>query len=107
MYTYNIEVLRVIDGDTIDANIELGFDVKIKKRVRFMGSNTPESRTRDLEEKKRGLAAKARLKVLLKSKEISEDEEKKFEKKIQTLTDEQIKIVDEKVISKETEIMKI
>ena len=47
------------------------------------------------------------LKNLLKSKEISEDEEKKFEKKIQTLTDEQIKIVDEKVISKETEIMKI
>ena len=47
------------------------------------------------------------LKKLLKSKEISEDEEKKFEKKIQTLTDEQIKIVDEKVISKETEIMKI
>ena len=44
---------------------------------------------------------------LLKEKEISEDEEKKFEKKIQTLTDEQIKIVDEKVISKETEIMKI
>ena len=56
MYTYNIEVLRVIDGDTIDANIDLGFDVKIKKRVRFMGINTPESRTRDLEEKKRGLA---------------------------------------------------
>ena len=51
--------------------------------------------------------AKDELKKLLKSKEISEDEEKKFEKKIQTLTDEQIKIVDEKVISKETEIMKI
>ena len=61
MYTYNIEVLRVIDGDTIDASIDLGFDVKIKKRVRFMGINTPESRTRDLEEKKRGLAAKQRV----------------------------------------------
>ena len=47
------------------------------------------------------------LKKLLKSKEISEDEEKKFEKKIQTITDEQIKKIDEKVISKETEIMKI
>ena len=44
---------------------------------------------------------------LLKSKEISEDDEKKFEKKIQIITDEQIKKIDEKVISKETEIMKI
>ena len=65
MYTYNIEVLRVIDGDTIDASIDLGFDVKIKKRIRFMGINTPESRTRDLEEKKRGLAAKQRVAELL------------------------------------------
>ena len=65
MYTYNIDVLRVIDGDTIDASIDLGFDVKIKKRVRFMGINTPESRTRDLEEKKKGLAAKARVAELL------------------------------------------
>ena len=65
MYTYNIELIRVIDGDTIDAYIDLGFDVKIKKRIRFMGINTPESRTRDLEEKKRGLAAKDRVKCLL------------------------------------------
>ena len=65
MYTYNIEVLRVIDGDTIDASIDLGFDVKIKKRIRFMGINTPESRTRDLEETKKGLAAKARVAELL------------------------------------------
>ena len=47
------------------------------------------------------------LKKLLKSKDISEDDEIKFEKKIQTITDEQIKKIDEKVISKETEIMKI
>ena len=65
MYTYNIELLRVVDGDTIDAKIDLGFDVSVKKRVRFMGVNTPESRTRDLEEKARGLAAKDRLKNLL------------------------------------------
>ena len=67
MYTYNIELLRVVDGDTIDASIDLGFDVKVKKRVRFLGVNSPESRTRDLEEKKRGLAAKARVKELLES----------------------------------------
>ena len=65
MYTYNIEVLRVVDGDTIDAKIDLGFDVSVKKRVRFLGINTPESRTRDKEEKKRGLAAKARVQELL------------------------------------------
>ena len=46
MYTYNIKLDRVIDGDTIDAIIDLGFDVSIKKRVRFSGINTPESRTR-------------------------------------------------------------
>jgi len=65
MYNYRIKVLKVIDGDTIDAEIDLGFDVKIKKRIRFMGINTPESRTRDLEEKARGLAAKDRVKQLL------------------------------------------
>ena len=65
MYTYKIKLDRIIDGDTIDAYIDLGFDVSIKKRVRFAGINTPESRTRDLEEKARGLAAKHRLKNLL------------------------------------------
>ena len=65
MYTYNIELLRVVDGDTIDAKIDLGFNVSVKKRVRFLGVNAPESRTRDLEEKARGLAAKDRVKQLL------------------------------------------
>ena len=65
MYTYNIKLDRVIDGDTIDANIDLGFDTWVKKRVRFAGVNTPESRTRDLEEKAKGLAAKDRVKQLL------------------------------------------
>ena len=65
MYAYNIELIRVIDGDTIDAYIDLGFSVKVKKRIRLHGINTPESRTRDLEEKARGLAAKNRLKAIL------------------------------------------
>ena len=65
MYNYKINLLRVIDGDTIDAEIDLGFDIKVKKRVRFMGINAPESRTKDLEEKARGLAAKDRVKQLL------------------------------------------
>ena len=65
MYTYKMSPLKVVDGDTIDAEIDLGFDIKVKKRVRFMGINAPESRTKDLEEKARGLAAKDRVKALL------------------------------------------
>ena len=55
----------MVDGDTLDAFIDLGFNVIVRKRIRFYGINAPESRTRDLEEKKRGLAAKARLKEML------------------------------------------
>ena len=65
MYTYKISPLKVVDGYTIDAEIDLGFDIKVKKRIRFMGINAPESRTKDLEEKARGLAAKDRVKALL------------------------------------------
>ena len=65
MYTYKAKLQRVVDGDTIDATIDLGFDVFVKKRIRFSGINAPESRTRDLEEKARGLASKERLIELL------------------------------------------
>ena len=65
MYTYKAILDRVVDGDTIDANINLGFDITIHKRIRLAGIDTPESRTRDLEEKKRGLASKQRLIELL------------------------------------------
>ena len=65
MYNYKISVVKVVDGDTIDAEIDLGFDIKVKKRIRFAGINAPESRTKDLEEKARGLAAKDRVKALL------------------------------------------
>jgi micrococcal nuclease len=61
MYNYNATCVKVIDGDTIDAEIDLGFSVKIKKRIRLAGINAPESRTRNLVEKKLGLAAKDRL----------------------------------------------
>lgn len=62
---YEAELIKVLDGDTIDCYIDLGFNIKIKKRIRYMGIDTWESRTRDLEEKKKGLAAKARNKELL------------------------------------------
>ena len=66
MYEYKALVERVVDGDTIDVIIDLGFKTWKKVRVRMEGINTPESRTRDLEEKKRGLAAKDRLVEILK-----------------------------------------
>ena len=62
---YECELIRVVDGDTIDCWIDLGFKVKFKSRVRYMGLDTWESRTRDLEEKKKGLAAKSRVTELL------------------------------------------
>jgi len=65
MYNYNAKCVRVVDGDTIDAMIDLGFGVHVKKRIRLAGINAPESRTRNLVEKKLGLAAKERLKEML------------------------------------------
>jgi len=62
---YQCELVRVLDGDTIDCYIDLGFHLKIKKRIRYMGIDTWESRTRDLEEEAKGLLAKARNKELL------------------------------------------
>ena len=59
LYEYRVNILRVVDGDTVDVDIDLGFGVWMhKERVRLYGIDTPESRTRDLEEKKYGLAAK-------------------------------------------------
>ena len=59
MYTYKCTVTKIIDGDTIDVDIHLGFDVVLtKQRIRLMGIDTPESRTRNLEEKARGLISK-------------------------------------------------
>ena len=60
MYEYACEIVRVVDGDTVDVDIDLGFGVWMKKqRIRLYGVDTPESRTRDLVEKKYGFAAKA------------------------------------------------
>jgi len=66
-FEYNGTLVKVVDGDTIDAYIDLGFALKIKKRIRYMGIDTWESRTRDKEEKVKGLAAKARNKELLEA----------------------------------------
>jgi len=66
MYEYRCSVVKIIDGDTVDVDIDLGFGVWLKKeRIRLYGIDTPESRTRDLEEKKYGLAAKEFLTKML------------------------------------------
>jgi micrococcal nuclease len=67
MYEYRCTVNKVVDGDTVDVDIDLGFGIILSdERVRIMGIDTPESRTRDLTEKAFGLASKERLKELLK-----------------------------------------
>ena len=73
-FYYGCTVRRVIDGDTIDVDADLGFDVSIKLRLRFAGINTPESRTRNLEEKALGKAATAFLKETLESADAVEFE---------------------------------
>ena len=66
MYEYKIKSIEhIVDGDTFDCIVDLGFSILHKIRVRMYGINTPESRTRDLEEKARGLASKKRLTELL------------------------------------------
>ena len=62
MYEYSCKIVRVVDGDTVDVDIDLGFGVWMhKERIRLHGIDTPESRTRDLEEKKYGLLAKEQI----------------------------------------------
>mgnify|MGYP001354502208 FL=1 len=69
-FSYRVnKVTKVVDGDTIDVIIDLGFDIMYKSRVRLFGIDTPESRTRDLVEKKYGLMSKDFLKDKLKNAE--------------------------------------
>ena len=71
MYRYKVSVVKVVDGDTIDVDIDLGFGMTYKKqRVRMLGIDTPESRTRDLVEKKFGKASKAHLQSILERDDI-------------------------------------
>ena len=66
MYEYRAKVTRIIDGDTIDVDVDLGFDVWLKNRVRMYGMDNPSPRTRDKEEKYRGLLSKEYPKEALK-----------------------------------------
>ena len=71
MHEYKVNIIKVVDGDTVDVDIDLGFGIWLKKeRVRIMGIDTPESRTSDKVEKVFGLAAKERLSSLLGAEAI-------------------------------------
>lgn len=72
MYTYKAKLIRVIDGDTIDAEIDLGFSVFVKQRIRLYGIDTPTSRSKNEEEKILGLGSKQCLTELLTSEFIVE-----------------------------------
>ena len=81
MYKYNAKLDRVVDGDTVDVLVDLGFNTWKKVRIRMHGMNAPESRTRDLEEKKFGLASKEYLKHWIEEQEyvmIESTEKGKF-----------------------------
>jgi len=67
MYEYSCKVERVVDGDTVDVVLNLGFDIMYKSRIRLYGIDTPESRTRNLDEKARGKMAGAFLKNAIDS----------------------------------------
>jgi micrococcal nuclease len=68
MYEYNIKkVTKVVDGDTIDVDIDLGFNISFAQRVRLAGIDTPESRTKDLREKALGLEVKNKVKIAIES----------------------------------------
>ena len=66
-YIYICEIVKVVDGDTIDCAVSLGFDVSVRQRIRLYGVDAPESRTRDLEQKKYGKASKRFVKDFLSS----------------------------------------
>lgn len=89
MYEYKVkEVVKVVDGDTIDVVIDLGFDLSKKERVRLAGIDTPESRTRDLDEKKLGLEAKEHLSTnLINAKQliISTEKDGKYGRMLGTI----------------------
>jgi micrococcal nuclease len=71
MFEYKAHITRVVDGDTVDGIVDLGFKVGFNARFRLEGINAPESRTRDLEEKKAGLASKEWLREAIEGKDVT------------------------------------
>ena len=99
-FVYTCTLDRVVDGDTIDVNIDLGFKIVLaKQRVRLVGIDTPESRTRDLAEKKLGLEAKELLKELTKDGFVLESQGRgKYGRILGVLWDKQDNSINEKLV---------
>lgn len=70
MYSYKAKVISVYDGDTITCMLDLGFNIHVREKFRLYGIDTPEIKTKDIQEKKEGYRSKARLEELIKDKEI-------------------------------------
>ncbi len=99
-FVYQCTLDRVVDGDTVDVNIDLGFKIVLEKqRVRLVGIDTPESRTKNLSEKKLGLEAKALLKELTKDGFVLESQGRgKYGRILGVLWDKQDNAINEKLI---------
>ncbi len=89
MYEYNAKVLKIVDGDTLDVSVDLGFSMKFEMRIRMYGINAPETRTKDLAEKTCGLKTKNRLAELLENKDVViktiKDEKEKYGRYLATI----------------------
>jgi len=98
MYDYMATLVKVVDGDTVDCDIDLGFGVWLKnQRIRLYGINAPETRTKDLEEKKAGQAAKLRLIAMMSNKFLLttvKDKKGKYGRILGTINIPQTKILD-------------
>lgn len=70
MYEYEAVITNVVDGDTLDARVDLGFDIGVDMRFRLFGIDTPEVRTKDLEEKQRGIDAKVYVEEMCLNKRV-------------------------------------
>lgn len=89
MYEYSAKIVRVVDGDTVDADVDLGLDVHLNLRFRLYGINTPEIRSKDPKEKTAGLAAMNRLVALVEGKQViiktDKDKTEKFGRYLTTI----------------------
>jgi len=99
MYEYVAKITRVVDGDTVDADVDIGFNVHVQERFRLYGINTPEVHSKDQKEKVAGEAAKTRLMGLVLGKVVAiktmKDDQEKYGRYLATLvTDDKVNVND-------------
>ena len=93
MYQYSAKILKVVDGDTVHAEVDLGFDTKQKMTFRLLGLDAPETRTKDLEEKRRGNEVKEWLTKRIENRnvivETKKDKKEKYGRYLAVVVDPQ------------------